>query len=147
MTEEKLHDAEEAIAQTRESLPQEEEPEQPEPIWGGRFDAPEGKAAASLVLDEYADTANGYTVLPYLHRLLGQQEPSYIVGAQRYKTCSVRRIRELANAVSRCIDNVELNRINVAHMIEWARELVAQLDLLDTMLIYEEPAPSERNIK
>lgn len=60
----------------------------------------------------------------------------YIYGVEPYEKCSVERISELSGAISRCIGSVELNRTNVKRMLYWAKELQLQLDMLDTMLIY-----------
>ena len=52
-------------------------------------------------------------------------------------TVAINRIFELNNAIARYINDPQLNRRKLAFMLTWARELLEQLDLLDTMLIYE----------
>ena len=59
------------------------------------------------------------------------------LGAAPYSVVVPARIRELTEAILRYIDDPQLNRDKLAVMKTWAREAVEQLDLLDTMLIYE----------
>jgi len=59
------------------------------------------------------------------------------LGAAPYSVVAPARIHELTEAILRYIDDPQLNRDKLAVMKTWARETVEQLDLLDTMLIYE----------
>lgn len=59
------------------------------------------------------------------------------LGAAPYSVVVPVRIHELTEAIIRYIDDPQLNRDKLAVMKTWARETVEQLDLLDTMLIYE----------
>ena len=61
----------------------------------------------------------------------------FVYGAPSYRKVSQERIIDLASAIVRGIDSAALTRENVGIMITWARELEKQLDMLDTMLIYE----------
>ena len=59
------------------------------------------------------------------------------LGAMPYNIVGPARIHDLTEAILRYIDDPQLNRDKLAVMKTWARETVEQLDLLDTMLIYE----------
>lgn len=63
--------------------------------------------------------------------------PKPPLGAKPYSIVGPARIHELTEAILRYIDDPQLNRDKLAVMKTWARETVEQLDLLDTMLIYE----------
>lgn len=63
--------------------------------------------------------------------------PKPPLGATPYDVVVPARIHELAEAILRYIDDPQLNRDKVSVMKAWARETVGQLDLLDTMMIYE----------
>lgn len=85
---------------------------------------------------ENALTDNGETDHGLKLRAKGDTE-MYIYGAPNFRKTSQERIIDLASAVVRCVDGAKLDRENVRVMLMWARELVEQLDMLDSLLLYE----------
>ena len=53
-----------------------------------------------------------------------------------YGAVAVSRVHDLTDAIAKYVDDPQLDRQKLAFMLTWARELLEQLDLLDTMLIY-----------
>lgn len=62
---------------------------------------------------------------------------TFVYGAPNFKIVSKERIIDLASAIVRGIDGAVMTRENIGVMVTWARELEKQLEMLDTMLIYE----------
>lgn len=57
--------------------------------------------------------------------------------SEPYDECVVRRINDLAGFILEYINDPKLDRDKVTLMKLWARETSAQLDLLDTMMIWD----------
>lgn len=57
--------------------------------------------------------------------------------SEPYDECVIRRINDLAGFILEYINDPKLNRDKVMLMKLWAHETSAQLDLLDTMMIWD----------
>ena len=60
------------------------------------------------------------------------------IGATPYKVYAVDRINELLGAIGRYMNEVPLTNELVDHAKKWAVELEAQIDLISSMMLYDD---------
>lgn len=60
------------------------------------------------------------------------------IGAKPYKISAVERINELLAAIGRYANNAAFTDVNISRMHLWITELEEQIDLIGTMMIYDD---------